>query len=162
MDARPKLLRYQTLNPGVGSGRDAHAWPYLTYLYHSPGLQGALRGALCCIARYKFCGVLGSSHVYLSAYHKARPSRAINEVVYYYYHVTHLPSTASWASCRATPVHVHASRPYRPRDRRRPRPLDVPSAFHSSSHTSVIPLSLLRDLGPEESVASCSHTKHTI
>ena len=53
MDARPKLLRYQTLNPGVESGRDAHAWPYLTYLHHSPGLQGALRGALCCIARHK-------------------------------------------------------------------------------------------------------------
>ena len=86
MDARPKLLRYQTLNPGVESGRDAHAWPYLTYLHHSPGLQGALRGALCCIARHKFCGVLGSSHVYLSAYHKARPSRAINEDVYYYYY----------------------------------------------------------------------------
>ena len=32
MDARPKLLRYQTLNPGVGSGRDTNAWPYLTYI----------------------------------------------------------------------------------------------------------------------------------
>ena len=26
------MLRYQTLNPGVGSGRDADAWPYLPTL----------------------------------------------------------------------------------------------------------------------------------
>ena len=43
MDARPKLLRYQTLNPGVGSGRDAHAWPYLTYI--TPPACRALSGA---------------------------------------------------------------------------------------------------------------------
>ena len=32
------------------------------------------------------CGVPCSSHVRFAAYHKARPSRAINEDVYYYYY----------------------------------------------------------------------------
>ena len=32
------------------------------------------------------CGVPRSSHVLFAAYHKARPSRAINEDVYYYYY----------------------------------------------------------------------------
>ena len=32
------------------------------------------------------CGVSHLSHVLFAAYHKARPSRAINEDVYYYYY----------------------------------------------------------------------------
>ena len=56
MDARPKLLRYQTLNPGVGSGRDVDAWPYLPTLH--PRFAGhsseclILYRSLCVFAEY--------------------------------------------------------------------------------------------------------------
>ena len=84
MDARPKLLRYQTLNPGVGSGRDTSAWPYLPTLLPRFAVHSSE-----CLILYRspyVCGVPCSSHVRFAAYHKARPSRAINEDVYYYYY----------------------------------------------------------------------------
>ena len=83
MDARPKLLRYQTLNPGVGSGRDANAWPYLPTLL--PRFAGHPSGCLILYRSPYVCRVARRSHVLFAAYHKARPSRAINEDVYYYY-----------------------------------------------------------------------------
>ena len=43
MDTQPKLLRYQTLNLGVGSGRDTNTWPYLTHI--TPPACRALLGA---------------------------------------------------------------------------------------------------------------------
>ena len=76
MDARPKLLRYQTLNPGVGSGRDANAWPYLPTLL--PRFAGHSSGCLIVYRSPCVCGVSRRSHVLFAAYHKARPSRAIN------------------------------------------------------------------------------------
>ena len=84
MDARPKLLRYQTLNPGVGSGRDASAWPYLPTLL--PRFAGHSSECLMLFCSPYICGVSHMSHVLFAAYHKARPSRAINEDVYYYYY----------------------------------------------------------------------------
>ena len=84
MDARPKLLRYQTLNPGVGSGRDANAWPYLPTLL--PRFAGHSSGCLMLYRSPYARGVPSRSHVCFAAYHKARPSRAINEDVYYYYY----------------------------------------------------------------------------
>ena len=84
MDARPKLLRYQTLNPGVGSGRDANAWPYLPTLL--PRFAGHSSECLILYRSPYARGVPRSSHVLFAAYHKARPSRAINEDVYYYYY----------------------------------------------------------------------------
>ena len=84
MDARPKLLRYQTLNPGVGSGRDANAWPYLPTLL--PRFAGHSSECLMLFCSPYVCGVSHMSHVLFAAYHKARPSRAINEDVYYYYY----------------------------------------------------------------------------
>ena len=84
MDARPKLLRYQTLNPGVGSGRDANAWPYLPTLL--PRFTGRSSECLILFSSPYVYGVSHRSHVLFAAYHKARPSRAINEDVYYYYY----------------------------------------------------------------------------
>ena len=85
MDARPKLLRYQTLNPGVGSGRDANAWPYLPTLL--PRFAGRSSECLILFSSPYVYGVSHRSHVLFAAYHKARPSRAINEDVYYYYYL---------------------------------------------------------------------------
>ena len=89
MDARPKLLRYQTLNPGVGSGRDVDAWPYLPTLL--PRFAGHSSECLILYRSPYVCGVSRSSHVLFAAYHKARPSRAINEDVYYYYYYAASP-----------------------------------------------------------------------
>ena len=92
MDARPKLLRYQTLNPGVGSGRDANAWPYLPTLL--PRFAGHSSECPMLFCSPYVCGVSHMSHVLFAAYHKARPSRAINEDVYYYYYLS-FPSPPS-------------------------------------------------------------------
>ena len=88
MDARPKLLRYQTLNPGVGSGRDVDAWPYLPTLL--PRFAGHSSECLILYRSPYARGVPRSSHVLFAAYHKARPSRAINEDVYYYYYKSYV------------------------------------------------------------------------
>ena len=81
-----KSLRYQTLNPGVGSGRDANAWPYLPTLL--PRFAGRSSECLILFSSPYVYGVSHRSHVLFAAYHKARPSRAINEDVYYYYYDT--------------------------------------------------------------------------
>ena len=51
-----------------------------------PGSQGALRSALYCLARRMSTEYHTGVMYCFAAYHKARPSRAINEDVYYYYY----------------------------------------------------------------------------
>ena len=61
MDARPKSLRYQTLNPGVGSGRDTNAWPYLPTLL--PRFAGHSSECLILFSSPYVYGVSRRSHV---------------------------------------------------------------------------------------------------
>ena len=76
MDARLKLLRYQSLNPGVGSGRDANAWPYLPTLL--PRFAGNSSECLILYCPTYACEVSRTSHVLFAVYY----------YYYYYYQQT--------------------------------------------------------------------------